>query len=507
MSQTTKARPQRASGLLLHPTSLPSSLPNGDLGIGDLGPAVYAWIDSLVRARQSWWQMLPLGPTGPSASPYQSYSTFAGNPMLVSPEWLARDGLLSPAEFQHVRFTPQHIDFSRVVPFKTGLLDRAWENFRARPIPKLKEPFERFVIEQAAWLDDYALFMALKQSHDGASWLDWPEPERLRRPDTLNEARRSLAERIDRQRFHQFLFFRQWAEVRTYARRCGIRLIGDLPIFVNGDSADVWSRPELFLLDADGRQTVMAGVPPDYFAQDGQLWGNPLYDWEAQERTGFSWWAERIRATLNLVDLVRIDHFRAFAAAWHIPAGAETAKIGEWIPGPGKALFDKLREQLGGLPLIAEDLGIITPDVIELRDAVGLPGMCVLQFAFDGDPLNRYLPHHFIHHSIVYTGTHDNDTTRGWYLAIPEWSRDLVRRYLGRDGSDIAWDIIRLAWASVADLAFAPMQDVLNLGSEARMNVPGVPEGNWHWRMTPGSLREEHLTRLADLTYLYGRRA
>lgn len=498
-------RPRRASGILLHPSSLPAAEGLIDFGIGDLGPAAYQWIDALAQAGQCWWQVLPLGPVGPTASPYQSASAFAGNPLLVSPEWLAREGLLARQELPSVHLPHHFVDFAAVVPLKLGLLDRASETFRLRARGLLRDEFDQFVAENSYWLEDFALFLALKEVHQGRSWQDWPEELRRRDPAALDEARRNLADALHRYRFHQFAFFHQWSALRDYARRRQVWIIGDVPIFVNGDSADVWANPRLFLLDAQGRQRVQAGVPPDYFAKDGQLWGNPLYDWEAMAADDYAWWVARLRTVLKQVDLVRVDHFRGFAAAWHVPAGASHARNGEWVPGPGLAFFESLRRQLGGLPLIAEDLGLITPDVIELRQAVGLPGMCVLQFAFGGDAQNRYLPHNYEHNSVVYTGTHDNDTTLGWYLHADEWVRDHVRRYLGRDGRDIAWDLIRAAWASTADLAIAPLQDVLSLGSEARMNTPGVAEGNWRWRVPPGTRLAEPLARLRELTDLYGR--
>jgi len=483
----------------------PAAAGAGDLGIGDLGPSAFDWIDALVRAKQSWWQILPLGPTGPTASPYQSYSAFAGNPNLISPEWLARDGLLATGEFRSARFFPYAVDFSAGVPFKLGLIDRAWDQFRARGSAALRSEYERFVRQHEPWLDDFALFMALKEAHGGSSWYDWPEPLRRRQRAALADARRELAVRMDRERFRQFEFFRQWSDVRAYAKARGVRIIGDIPIFVNGDSADVWANPDLFLLDEENLPQAVAGVPPDYFNEDGQLWGNPLYDWDAHRATGYEWWADRIRMTLSQVDLVRVDHFRAFAAAWHVPADAITAKSGSWVPGPGAELFEAIRAKLGGLPLIAEDLGLITADVHELRESLGLPGMCVLQFAFGGGSDNRYLPHNYDPHCAVYTGTHDNDTTRGWYLGSSEYVRHHVRQYVGRDGTEIAWDLLRMAWASIADLAVAPLQDVLDLGGEARMNTPGVPEGNWGWRLAPGALREEALVRLGELTKTYGR--
>jgi 4-alpha-glucanotransferase len=496
---TPKTRPNRASGILLHPTSLPG------LGSGDLGAAAYAWIDALARAKQRWWQILPLNPTGYGDSPYQSFSAFAGNPMLVSPEQLAKEGLIRADDYRQAQFPADRVDYGNVIPFRDGLLDRAFEQFQRQGTPSLKGEFERFCQGQAWWLNDYALFMAIKEKQGGASWQEWPEAIRLRRTEALNDAQRELGPQAARHQFRQFLFFRQWSQLRGYAHGKGIKIIGDVPIFVAGDSADVWAHPEKFLMDAQRRQTVMAGVPPDYFSATGQLWGNPIYDWEAARRGGYVWWVERMRATLALVDVVRIDHFRGFAAAWHVPAGSATAQKGAWVPGPGMDLFAKLRSALGALPLIAEDLGLITPDVEKLRDSLGLPGMRVLQFAFGGDAENSYLPHNYKQATVAYTGTHDNDTTRGWFATRPEKEADHVRRYLGRDGSDIAWDLIRLGWSSVADLAVAPLQDVLNLGSEARMNTPGKPDGNWTWRIPEGALREEVLARLAEMTVLYGR--
>lgn len=493
-----KLRPDRASGILLHPTSL--SGPGG----GDVGEGAYAWIDSLVQAGQRWWQILPLGPTGYGDSPYQSFSAFAGNPLLVSPEQLVSDGLLRRGDYHKTGHPIDRVDYGTLIPFRNGLLDLAWERFQAAKSP-LHEEFQVFCAEHGWWLNDYILFTAIKEAQGGASWQDWPEPIRTRRPEALSDARRELGPRAARHQFAQFLFFRQWHRLREFAHAKGVRLIGDIPIFVAGDSADVWANPHLFLMDANRRQTVAAGVPPDYFSATGQLWGNPIFDWEAARRDGYAWWTARMKSTLALVDVVRIDHFRGFAAAWHVPAGEPTAEKGAWAPGPGAELFAKLRAALGRLPLIAEDLGLITPDVEMLRDSLELPGMRVLQFAFGDTAENPYLPHNYNHASVAYTGTHDNDTTRGWFASRPEQERDHVRRYLGRDGHDIAWDFIRLAWSSVADLAITPLQDVLNLGSEARMNTPGRPDGNWTWRIPPKAIRDEALGRLKDLTLLYGR--
>ena len=489
----------RSSGLLLHPTSLP-----GPFGIGDLGPAAHAWVDTLARAKQTWWQILPVGPTGFGDSPYQSYSTFAGNLNLLSPELLARDGLLRAEDLQGHSFPNDHVDYAAVEPFKLGLVRRAYAAFRGGSANHLRAEYDEFLHAKRGWLGDYALFMAAKEASGGRPWYEWPAGLRNREAAALSSARHELADAVGAHLFGQFLFFRQWHALRAHARDQGVRLIGDVPIFVSPDSADVWAYPEGYLLDANRRPRVVAGVPPDYFARTGQLWGNPHYDWEAMRRTGFAWWVARLRATLELVDLVRLDHFRGFLAAWQVPAGEPTAVNGQWVPGPAEELFTRLRADLGGLPFIAEDLGEITPDVYALRDALGLPGMKVLQFAFD-KPTNPFLPHNYPPNCVAYTGTHDNDTTRGWYATAATAERDLYRRYAARDGSDVAWDLIRLAWGSVADLAIAPVQDVLDLGTEARMNVPGVAAGNWRWRVAPGRPDGWALGRLIEMTEVYGR--
>ncbi len=496
-----KRRTQRSAGLLLHPTSLP-----GPYGIGDLGPNAYHWVDALAYARQTWWQILPLGPTGYGDSPYQCFSAFAGNPYLVSPDKLLEDGLIKPADVAGLNFPAGRVDFGPVIEFKGKLLARAWEAFKAGAAPHLRAEFEQFKHAQASWLEDFALFLALKDAHGGDSWLTWDAPSRTRQAGVLQRARADYADAIGLHEFRQFLFFRQWAALKRYANEKGVRLIGDVPIFVASDSSDVWANPELFQLDAERQPTVVAGVPPDYFSATGQLWGNPLYAWDAHKRTGYAWWIERMRATLAQVDLVRIDHFRGFEAYWEIPAGMPTAEVGRWVKGPGADLFEALRGALGALPVIAEDLGVITPEVDALRLCFDLPGMRVLQFAFGGATEDRFLPHNYeTRNTVVYTGTHDNDTTVGWYAAITEQERDFVRRYLARDGSDIAWDLIRLAWMSVADYAIAPVQDILGLGSEARMNTPGTPSGNWSWRLTEDQLTRATLDRLGDLTALYAR--
>jgi 4-alpha-glucanotransferase len=462
-------------------------------------------VDALVRAKQSWWQILPLGPTGFGESPYQSFSAFAGNHLLISPDALASDGLLHAHDLAGVSFPADHVDFDAVSAFKERMLNRAWENFQAGSAPALRPLLETFGEEQASWLADFALYMALKNAHGGKSWQEWPLDLIQRKPPALAGARKELASLIGMHQFRQFLFVRQWRSLKQYANQHGLRLIGDVPIFVAGDSADVWAHPDLFELDARGQPVVVAGVPPDYFSADGQLWGNPLYKWPALKRTGFAWWVARLRATLQQVDLVRLDHFRGFEAYWAVPAGRPNARIGEWVKGPGADLMEALHRALGSLPLIAEDLGLITREVEALRDQFQLPGMRVLQFAFGGDTDNPYLPHNYKHNTVAYTGTHDNDTTRGWYAALGPREKAFLHRYLGRECTDAAWDMIRLAWSSVANVAVAPLQDVLSLGSESRMNTPGRPTGNWRWRVRDGQVTTAILERLEDLTELYGR--
>jgi 4-alpha-glucanotransferase len=499
---TAKVTPtSRSSGILLHPTSLP-----GPYGIGDLGPAAFDWVDALVRAKQSWWQILPLGPTGYEDSPYQCFSAFAGNPNLVSPELLVEDGLLREEDVvAGLSFPEDSVDYGAVIAFKTRIVNAAWRNFRSGSVALLRPLFERFCRENARWLDDFGLFMALKDSHRGVGWQEWPRDLRLRRPPALEAARQQFSDAIGSHKFRQFLFFSQWRRLKIYAHEKGIRLIGDVPIFAASDSVDVWANPGLFLLDDEGQPTVVAGVPPDYFSATGQLWGNPLYNWEKLRETGYAWWLDRLRATLQQVDLVRLDHFRGFEAYWAVPAGMPTAEVGEWVKAPGPDFLETVRRALGSLPFIAEDLGIITPEVEALRERFGLPGMRILQFAFGGAPEARFLPHNYERNTVVYTGTHDNDTTRGWYANLPEGEAHFMRRYLARDGSDVAWDLIRAAWASVADYALAPLQDLLDVGTEARMNLPGRPSGNWCWRYTQSQLTDSILDRLGDMTELYGR--
>jgi len=496
---TTVLPSRRSAGILLHPTSLP-----GPHGIGDLGPGAYNWVDSLAQARQSWWQILPLGPTGYADSPYQSLSSFAGNTNLLSPDLLVADHLLQPTDLDGGSFPESAVDYSAVILFKRQLARQVWERF-AQAAPALRAEFDEFRQREASWLEDFALFLALKDAHQGKAWNDWPREYAMREPSALTRAADELREAINVHRFAQFLFFRQWQHLRDHARAQRVGLIGDLPIFAAYDSADVWTHPELFQLDGQRRPTVVAGVPPDYFAATGQLWGNPLYDWDELRRTSFAWWIERLRAALRLVDVVRLDHFRGFQAYWEVPAGASTAVGGHWVTGPGEELFTALRSALGGLPLIAEDLGFITPEVDALREQFGLPGMRILQFAFGGAVEPRFLPHNLLRNVVVYTGTHDNDTTLGWYANLTEGERSRFLRYAPGAALDPSWCLIRLAWASVANCAIAPLQDVLRLDRTARMNRPGTTGRNWRWRFRESEVTAELLGRLAELTETYER--
>ncbi len=491
----------RSAGILLHPTSLP-----GDGGIGELGRHAFAWVDLLASAGQRAWQVMPLGPTGYGDSPYQSFSAFAGNPYLLSLQDLADEGWLEPGELEGPGDRdPGRVDYGAVIPAKLERLTRAAERFDRSAGAGEREAFDAFRARERAWLDDLTLFMALKEAHDGAAWTDWEEGARLRQPEALERARKELAPTIVRHALWQHWFYQQWGALRAYAGEQGVRIVGDIPIFVSLDSADAWAHPELFHFDASGRPTVVAGVPPDYFSVTGQRWGNPLYRWERLAERGFDWWIQRFQSTLDFFDIVRVDHFRGFEAYWEIPASEPTAVEGRWVRGPGQPLFDALSGALGELPVIAEDLGVITPEVEALRDANGLPGMKVLQFAFAGDASDPYLPHNYPRNCVAYTGTHDNDTTAGWYAQAPDAERDVVRRYLARDDANLPWEFVRLAQASVADLAIAPLQDVLGLGSEARMNTPGRASGNWAWRFAWEDLPDWLAPALQDMARVYGR--
>jgi len=493
----------RGAGMLLHVTSLPSQY-----GIGDIGPAAFRWIDRLSDAGQTWWQALPLGPTGYANSPYQALSSFAGNWLLISPDALIEDGLLRASDCEGRSFPADFVGYEAVTAFKRLLVETAWGNFRQGARPDLRPAHEQFCSAQAHWLDDYALFRALKTRYKGAYYLEWPADLTRRDAEAITQARRELNSEIEKVCFGQFLLFRQGARLKEYARAKGLRIVGDMPFFVSPDSSDVWANPELFQLDEERRPRFVAGVPPDYFSAQGQLWGNPVYDWDVLKRSGYRWCLDRYRALLEHVDVIRLDHFRAFAAAWHIPADAATAQSGNWISGPGADFFEAARREFGDLPFIAEDLGTITSDVAALRDGYQLPGMRVLQFGFDGNPTNPHLPQNYAHNAIAYTGTHDNNTTRGWFEALPENQKQIVWSYLGRFGGEsrgIAAALMRLAWSSPAALAIAPLQDLLNLGAEARMNVPGRAGGNWKWRFTESMLSEAAFRWLLELTESSGR--
>jgi 4-alpha-glucanotransferase len=502
-TQTLFPAGYRASGVLLHLTSLPSPY-----GIGDMGPAAMEWIDLLADSGQSWWQMLPLGPTGFGNSPYSSASSFAGNWLLISPDALIEDGLLNSSDVAGSSFPELAVDYDAVINFKDQLLEIVWTRFKAKARHSLKPEFETFCSEQAHWLDDYALFEALRVSHGGVPYLSWSRELVQRTPDAMQSARRILADQINKIRLAQFLVFWQGQRMKEHARHRGVQLIGDLPFFVSSDSSDVWANPELFLLDANHRPQFVAGVPPDYFSSDGQLWGNPVYNWEMLRKTGFAWWIARVRALMTQVDLIRLDHFRGFAAAWYVPAGTKTARSGQWIPGPGTDLFKAVLNDLGTLPFIAEDLGLITSDVHDLRDQFQLPGTRVLQFAFDGDSESPHLPHNYVPNSVVYTGTHDNNTTRGWYADISEPQRQFLRNYLDRpelSAADVSAALLRLALKSVAALAITPVQDLLNLGADARMNTPGIAEGNWRLRCSKEMLNSQAFQSLCEMTTMYNR--
>jgi 4-alpha-glucanotransferase len=494
---------KRSSGILLHPTSLP-----GPDGIGDIGPEAYRWIDFLEECGCGLWQILPLNPTGYGDSPYQSFSAFAGNPYLISPALLREDGLLSrPDLSDRPEFPEDEVQYGEAINWKVTLLDRAFANFKNQPDRELEAAYQDFKSTQAHWLQDYALFMTIKAQQGGVSWADWPQPLRKREPDALQAVIQNHSDQIESYKFRQFLFFRQWKALINYAHEKDILIIGDIPIFVAYDGSDAWSHPELFYLDEDLNPSFVAGVPPDYFSVTGQLWGNPLYKWNEHEKTGFAWWIERMRTTLQTVDIVRLDHFRGFSGYWEIPAGMPTAEVGRWVKGPGPQILEAFKNALGDLPIIAEDLGVITEDVHAMRDSHDLPGMKIFQFAFANTPADPFLPHNYPHNCVAYTGTHDNDTARGWYESAPEQERDFFRRYVGRSGENAAWDMIRAVWSSVAMFAIAPLQDFLNLDTEARMNFPGKPAGNWDWRVRSDALSAQLSSSIHDYNWLYSRLA
>jgi len=498
----------RSSGILLHPTCLPSAY-----GIGDLGKAAYEFVDFLAAGNQKLWQVLPLGPTGYGNSPYMSYSAIAGNPLLIDLEPFLRLNLLQPKDCQE-QFPTDLVDFERVIPYKMGLLQKAFTNFfqASDRYSDLRARFEEFCAVEKSWLDDYALFMALLELNQGNTWNTW-EPEIAKRTtDALNHYHHQLADQISFHKFLQFEFFNQWQQLRRYANDKKIQIIGDIPIYVAFNSADVWVSPQNFQLDPETFAVAqMAGVPPDYFSTTGQLWGNPVYNWEYLKRTNYAWWVDRFKFMSRFVDLIRIDHFRGFEAYWQVPAGEETAINGTWEKAPGTELFETIREQLGSLPILAEDLGVITPEVEHLRDYFAFPGMRILLFAFGGDADNIYLPHHYPKNSCVYTGTHDNDTCVGWWLKASKPERESLFNYFDCEpgkvhAENIHWLLIRAALASVSDLALFPLQDVLGLDNSARMNRPGLTISNWNWRYSNSAeLTHELSDRLATLTHIYGR--
>ena len=503
---------ERKAGILLHPTSLP-----GPYGIGEIGIAARKFVEKLEQAGQTYWQLLPLGPTGYGDSPYQALGTFAGNPILLCFHDLLADGLLKESQLSDFpAFPDSHVDYGPVLEARNSILLEVCRRFSRRASSELKIEFESFCERSKDWLDDYALFSAIKAKQNLQPWTTWPEDLALRDTGALLRFKQKNPNAIRYAKILQFLFERQWSRLHAYAREHGILLIGDLPIFVSHDSADVWSHPELFYLDERGMPEVVAGVPPDYFSKTGQLWGNPLYKWDVHQASGFSWWLERIQSVLRQVDLVRIDHFRGFESYWEVPGDEATAENGRWVKAPGKQLFDAIQNELGNLPIIAEDLGVITDEVDALRDEFGLPGMRILHFSFGADQKGNDSPQGFPENCIVYTGTHDNDTTVGWFwreagVNTTEDAKDIeaerarVLAEVNTDGSQIHWDLIAFAHNLGVHTAIIPLQDVLGLGTEARMNVPGITGGNWAWRFSVDQLRDQDLSRLRDITEWAGR--
>ena len=494
---------ERSSGILLHPTSLP-----GKYGIGSLGKEAYKFVDFLKKANQKLWQIFPLGPTGYGDSPYQCFSTFAGNPYLIDFDLLIEQNLLAEEDLKGVDFggNEEYIDYGAIYNQKYPLLRKAYENFKANENKELKEKLETFKAENSSWLDDYSLYISLKNHFNGLPWNEWEDDIRTRKEAAINKYKAELADEIEYNNFIQFLFFTQWNNVKKYANDNGIKIIGDIPIFVAVDSSDAWANPEIFLFDPELKPVKVAGVPPDYFSATGQLWGNPLYDWDKLKELNYKWWVDRVRANLSTCDIIRIDHFRGFDEYWAVPYGDKTAENGTWCPGPRTDLFNAIKNELGELPIIAEDLGTMTQGVIDLREATGFPGMKILGFAFDSKEENDYLPHTYTKNCVVYTGTHDNDTLIGWFTKANEDDKQFARNYLNsRSDNEIHWDAIRGAWSSVANMAIAPIQDFLGLGSEARINTPGLASGNWQWRLKDGVLTDELAERIAKLTKVYSR--
>lgn len=491
---------KRRSGILLHPTSLPGRQP-----VGSLGQEAFDFVDFLVAAGQSIWQMLPLGPPGYGNCPYSSYSAFAGNPLLINLEKLVPTGDLQDSELPKASPASDRVDFAAAERRQLDLLRKACQRFHLQGDPDRQQAFREFSRAQAYWLNDYAFFEAMRQNQQGKGWQHWPAEVRRREGMALQEWAVKLQQEIAWHKYLQFVFFEQWRELKAYANGQGVSIFGDLPIFIAENSADVWANRHLFFLDENDRPTLVAGVPPDYFSKTGQRWGNPLYHWEQLAADDYDWWLTRFTWNLQQFDLLRVDHFRGFSACWAIPATEATAVNGSWMPTPGRELFTRLQEEFGTLPIVAEDLGVITPEVEDLRDQFALPGMKILQFAFDSGPDNPYLPHNHLPLSVVYTGTHDNDTSLGWWRSLEATGRRQVREYLRRPCRDMPWPLIETALASVAELAMVPMQDILSLGGGARMNRPGTATGNWAWRILPDQISEKIITELRHLTHLYGR--
>lgn len=490
---------ERASGILLHPTSLP-----GPYGSGDLGHDAYKFIDWLVSAGQSYWQVLPLGEIGPGNSPYMSISAFAGNILMIDLADLASQGWLNPEDMApHPEFRADRVDFELLKPFRIERLRHAAQRFFSSGRDDKSRAYDEFCLAERTWLDDYALFMTIAEREHGREWNYWSKELVHRDPAALHHVQQSCTDEINFWKFCQWCFAHQWTRLKQYANERGVRIIGDIPIFVAYQSADVWSNQKQFVLDENERPSVVAGVPPDYFSETGQLWGNPLYRWDVHKETGYAWWIARLRHALRLADMVRIDHFRGFAEYWEIPADAPNAITGKWEPGPGEKLFEAFKQAFPHLPIIAEDLGLITPDVLELRDRFKLPGMRVLQFAFDDGEGNHFLPHHYVANTVGYTGTHDNDTTIGWWNTAPHHVRMFALRYLGSDGHNIQWDMMRALSGSVANIVVFPMQDVLGLASEHRMNFPGRPAGNWDWRFSWDQLQPMHTNALSQMSLIF----
>jgi len=492
----------RASGILLHPTSLP-----GPDGIGDLGPEAYRFVDFIADSGCTYWQILPLNPTGYGDSPYQCFSAFAGNPYLISPVLLLDEGLLNVNDLaDRPLFPDERVDFGPVIEWKKKILHRAYLHFTKRKRQKLLQEYQLFQQEHATWLPDYALFMALKDKHDGHSWAEWPENYRKRESDAISKFSQTHQDVINEVIFGQFLFFRQWKNLKNYANKLNLKIIGDIPIFIAHDSADAWMSPHLFTPNPDGSASFIAGVPPDGFSATGQLWGNPHYRWEVHKQNGYSWWVDRIQYCLKVVDILRLDHFIGFTRYFEIPGGMPTAEIGEWKPGPGADLFNAIKDKLGSLPIIAEDLGVVIPEVISLREKFDMLGMRIFQFAFYADDTHDFLPHNYQRNTVAYTGVHDNDTTTGWFISASDQVKGFCLDYLGTSGENIAWDMIRGIWRSIANLSLAPMQDFLCLGTDARMNYPGRQAGNWSWRM-PVNYQDHHLVdRIYRLNEIFSRK-